>query len=261
MTAHGPGARLRRAIRYLRSPRWGVAYWRSRRGSARVAYEQEPQHFDRAAVRDRPAVALAAVTGFDQAACDAALAAAELPDSIPGDAMPWWPRGLLMRVAAALTALVEPRAAIEIGVARGYTSAAVLSALAQAGGGGRLFSIDLPALDEPADFVGRAVSEQLRGRWELRLGPSAAELPRLLADLGREDVGLFIHDGDHSYRSQLQDLETVWPRLRPGAVALVDDLWTAALFDFAEQAGAEVAIARGDLVGDAVGLIAKPSRA
>ena len=248
--------RLSNALRDAASPRWGLAYWRARR--ARIPTERRArfwltEHAD--SVQDA-AGALAAVTGAAREECERAYAGAWLPDPVAGDPAVWWPREHLSRLVAAAATLARPRTAIEVGVARGYSSAAILGALDALGEGGRLHSIDLPPRDEDAEeFVGRAVPERLRARWELVLGPSRNELPDLAERIG--PAGLFFHDGDHSYASQREDLEAAWPHLAPGAVVVVDDIWTPAIFDFADAHGVRVAIASWSEHSDGVGLLRK----
>jgi predicted O-methyltransferase YrrM len=220
-------------------PRWALAYWRGRRGRAPAEspfwVEGRPE-----AVRD-PAAALAAITGRPRDRCAAAIDDAWTPEPVPDDDAVWWPRDDLTRIVGALTRLLRPRSAVEVGVARGYTSAAILAALEANGEEGVLRSIDLPPRDVDRDFVGRVVPPRLRARWRLTFGPSRAELPRVAPEAA--PIGLFVHDGDHSYRSQREDLEAVWPHLAPGAAIAVDDVWTTAVFDFAAERGEEVVIA------------------
>jgi predicted O-methyltransferase YrrM len=248
---------LRRGLRYLSRPRWGVAYWRGRHGT--VPGERKPGFSlaDHAERLHDPAGAIAAVTGAARSECERALASAWLPPAVPHDAAAWWPRESLMRTVAALTRLTQPRTVVEVGVARGYSSAAILRALESEGGDGRLFSIDLPPLDEDAGFVGKVVPTELRSRWLLSLGPSRDQLPRLLPRIAAVD--LFVHDGDHSYDSQREDLETIWPQLRPGAIAVVDDVWSEAVFEVADEHGANVAVVAGAFEHDGIALVRKPS--
>ena len=248
-------SRIRNALRDVAHPRWGVAYWRARR--ARIPTERRARYW----LEEHPdslhdsAGALAAVTGAERESCERALEDAWLPEPVPGDAAVWWPRDPLSRAVSAATTLTRPATAVEVGVARGYTSAAILGAL-DAAAGGRLHSIDLPPRDVDArEFVGAVVPDRLRRNWELILGPSARELPPLAERLGMIDF--FFHDGDHSYRSQHEDLETIWPCLSPGAVVVMDDIWTPAIFDFAAEHGERVAIASWDEHSDGVGMLRK----
>jgi predicted O-methyltransferase YrrM len=248
--------RLQNALRDAANPRWALAYWRAR--NARIPTERrarfwEEQHAE--SLHDS-AGALAAVTGEGIEECRRALEDAWLPDPLTGDPAVWWPREPLSRLVAALALLTRPRVAVEVGVARGYTSAAILGALDVIGEGGRLHSIDLPPRDEdPTEFVGRAIPKRLRDAWELTLGPSRQQLAPLAQRLG--EIDYFFHDGDHSYRSQREDLETVWPHLRRGAVVAMDDVWTPAIFDFAKERGETVAIASWAEHSDGVGLLRK----
>lgn len=246
----GPSRRSRLA-RYATRPRWGLAYWRARRASLADRGRHQP-------LADRPvhppAEALALATGRDRGECEAALEQAWLAPPVVGDSAEWWPRRELSRILGALTALTAARTVVEVGVARGYGSAAILHAL-RAREDARLHSIDLPPLEADAGFVGSVVPPKLRASWDLVLGPSRTELPRLLEWI--PPPGLFVHDGDHSYESQREDLEAVWPRLEPGGIAAVDDVWTPAVFDFAAAAGAGVVLARGFDERDAIALVAK----
>jgi len=137
----------------------------------------------------------------------------------------------------ASTALVEllyaycraarPQAVVEVGVAHGYTSAAILRALA-GNGSGHLYSIDLPHLHPRAErHIGRAVDPQLRSRWSLVLGPSSELIPKVVREVGRP-VDLAVHDGTHTLRGQLADYQQLWASIRPGGVLISDDAGPAA---------------------------------
>jgi len=134
----------------------------------------------------------------------------------------WAADSLLARLCYLVCRLIQPEVVVETGVAYGVSAAFVLSAL-EMNGGGTLHSVDLPPLRRGSErFWGVAVPEGLRGRWRLHRGTSASVLPRLLGEI--PPVDLFVHDSLHTYRNMRREFDTVWPRLRNGAVLLADDV-------------------------------------
>jgi hypothetical protein len=117
---------------------------------------------------------------------------------------------------------LRPAVVVETGVAHGVTARVILEALALHGDG-RLWSIDLPAVDPALHAeIGVAVPKELRNRWTYVPGSSRRRLPDLVAELGHVDA--FVHDSLHTGRNVRFELETVWPALRTGGVAFVDDI-------------------------------------
>ena len=52
---------------------------------------------------------------------------------------------------------------------------------------------------------------------------------------------LFVHDADHSYAAQLEELRTIWPHLRyPGGVILMDDVGNPAALEFAAKVATDL---------------------
>jgi hypothetical protein len=157
---------------------------------------------------------------------------------------------------------VRPQAAVETGVANGFSTAFALLAL-QANGEGHLHSIDLPREVgreyEAGTFYegeGRAgiphgsepgwlIPPELKERWTLILGRSQGELPPLLERLGGIDS--FMHDSEHSFECMWFEFNQAWPVLRPGGVLLSDDVNANEAFSrFAAEAGRKpVFLARG----------------
>ena len=129
----------------------------------------------------------------------------------------------LARLVWCLVRHLLPERVVETGVARGFSTATILTALARNGCGG-LWSIDMPPLIESrlADETGVVVPDDVRGRWTLIRGSSR----RLLSDVLREigSVDLFLHDSMHTTRNVRFELAAVWPHLAPGGVAIVDDV-------------------------------------
>jgi len=138
--------------------------------------------------------------------------------------------------AAELYAVVrafKPGVIIETGVASGISSAHILRALA-ANGKGRLYSIDLPNVQQGSGLPqgrtsGWIVPDSLRGRWKLQIGDTRKLLPELLATLERVD--LFLHDSDHSYEAMVFEFEQALPRLAYGGLLLSDDTHLHAAWD------------------------------
>jgi len=146
---------------------------------------------------------------------------------------------------AAIRAL-QPDRIVETGVANGVSSAYLLLAL-EKNGHGTLHSVEigdtryLPA----GKATGWIVPEELRHRWDFRIGDSKKILPELLQTLPHIDV--FIHDSLHTYEHMLWEFRTAFPFVRAGGLIFSDDaLWNNAFTDFAREADAHyAAIIRG----------------
>jgi predicted O-methyltransferase YrrM len=168
----------------------------------------------------------------------------------------------LAHAAWSTTLHLRPEHVVETGVARGVTSAAVLSAL-HANGAGRLFSIDLPPLTGPwAEQSGAAVAPELRGRWTYVRGATLRRLPQVLDQLPAID--LFIHDSLHTYRTMTFEFTRAWAALREGGVVLSDDIDDSRAFhDFVarQPPGTVVVGAEEAKDGGRFGLVRKPAGA
>jgi len=121
-----------------------------------------------------------------------------------------------------LVAHMRPATVVETGVAHGLTSRVILEGLDR-NGSGHLWSVDLPAVDPALHHeIGMAVPQDLRSRWTYVKGTSRWRLPHLVRGLRRVD--LFVHDSLHTARNLCFELDTVWPALPPGGIAVVDDI-------------------------------------
>jgi predicted O-methyltransferase YrrM len=109
----------------------------------------------------------------------------------------------------------SPSRVLEIGFRYGGTSFLILCALADAGGGGRLVSID-PEPESVLDF------SHFGDRFRLIQGRSPDDLPAALAVLGGP-VDLCFVDGDHDYAGVLADLEAVGPHMAMESFLLLHD--------------------------------------
>lgn len=121
---------------------------------------------------------------------------------------------------------LHPVRVVETGVARGVTTRMVLEAIAL-NGEGHLWSVDLPYLFDRSlhGQTGAAVPDAHRERWTYVRGSSRRRLRPLAAELGHVD--LFLHDSLHTVRNMRFEMETVWPRLRPGGLMVIDDVNTS----------------------------------
>jgi predicted O-methyltransferase YrrM len=140
----------------------------------------------------------------------------------------------------------RPAIVVETGTASGISTMYLLAALAR-NETGRLVSIDLPfergtgeellrplvrgASIEPENSSplppgkdpGWAIPDELRERWELRIGDARELLPMLLGEV--REIGLFFHDSLHTRAHMLFELETAWPHLARGGVLAADDVF------------------------------------
>jgi len=143
------------------------------------------------------------------------------------------PSPQLMQAVHVVCRLLTPKIVIETGVAKGFTSAAVLDALEQ-NGAGELYSVEMPSLYLGYTHqVGQKIPELLRNRWHLELGPSAVVLPRLLSRL--ESVDVFVYDSASSYDNHFNEIRTILASMRPGGVVISNLLITDAFVEAAES--------------------------
>ena len=119
--------------------------------------------------------------------------------------------------------VAEVEVAVETGVALGFSTAAILSAM-RANGRGHLYSSDFPAFRhrDPERHVGCLVDDNLRDRWTLDLRGDRKALERIVQLVDRID--LFHYDSDKTYRARERALRRVEPMLAPDAVVIMDDV-------------------------------------
>src|SRR5690606_25599161 len=122
------------------------------------------------------------------------------------------------------TRALRPRVVVETGVFDGFSTAFILKALRD-NRRGELYSIDLPAraaVPASTDRMvldtlpsghdpGWIIPDELRRRWSLRCGTSAALLCDWLAELGQIDM--FFHDSQHTRDNMMWEFDTAWRAL------------------------------------------------
>jgi hypothetical protein len=138
--------------------------------------------------------------------------------------------------------LLKPQKFVETGVHYGASSAFILKGLE--GTDGKLYSIDLPNVEyakdkggthvdylPPSAKTGLTVPTSLRANWDLRLGDSKQELPKLFKSIGMIDC--FHHDSCHTYDFMTFEFEIALKYLKPGGLLLSDDVtWNNAFTNF-----------------------------
>jgi len=127
---------------------------------------------------------------------------------------------------------------VETGVAAGWSSQAILTAIQKNGGAGHLYSSDFPYFryKNPEKLVGYIVDDTLKGMWDLYIDGDRNNLPLILQKADRID--LFHYDSDKSYDGRTYALDIIKPKLTPESVIIFDDIQDNSHFkDFVESAG------------------------
>lgn len=123
----------------------------------------------------------------------------------------------------AAVVLGRPTAAIETGVAYGWSSLVILAAMEEAGTG-RLISVDMPyAKRNNEPWVGIVVADSLKHRWQLICEPDRNGIDKALARIGGS-IDLCHYDSDKSYAGRLYAYPRLWAALRPGGLFISDDI-------------------------------------
>jgi Methyltransferase domain len=134
----------------------------------------------------------------------------------------------------AIARTLKPSVIVETGIHDGFGSILLLRALARnasEGHDGRLISFDI----NPQ--TGWLVSERLRGRWQPVYEATFDALESTIEDL---EIGMIIHDSEHTYECEQFELETAASHAA-STIALVSDNAhaTTALRDVAAKLGIE----------------------
>jgi len=122
-----------------------------------------------------------------------------------------------------LTRHVRPRAVLETGVAAGWSSQAILTALRE-NAAGHLYSSDFPyfRLKDPEQYVGYVVDESLKDRWTLLIDGDRNNLPEIAGKV--ESLDLFHYDSDKTYAGREFGWNSVKDKLSSQAFVLFDDI-------------------------------------
>ena len=163
---------------------------------------------------------------------------------------------------------LKPEIIIETGVHRGVSSLFILQAL-EDNSKGKLYSIDLPLAEYdtdsrgatksvlPPEKIGVCVSKNLKKRWNLILGDSKKELPKILSSL--KFIDMFLHDSKHTYEHMMWEFNTIWPSLCDNGVLVSDDTnWNTSFVDFSSKvARKNIQLVRDKISTETFGIILK----
>ncbi len=163
-----------------------------------------------------------------------------------------------------LTRIIKPRVIIETGANIGFSSSFIALAIKENNNGCRFYTIE-PCSEytwESLSFVENngsrqqkincskfgitypplgAVPKDLRQYIHLRSGISKDVLPRLLEE--NENVDIFFHDSDHSYKNMVWECMHALPQVRADGYILVHDIFQNSAFRqmFGNQGGVAIA--------------------
>ncbi len=123
-----------------------------------------------------------------------------------------------------LTRHLSAKTVVETGVAAGWSSQAILSALKKNKNEGQLYSSDFPYFRyaNPEKLVGYVVDEDLKNNWHLFIDGDQNNLPEISQKTGTID--LFHYDSDKSYNGREYALQTLEPQLKKDSVVIFDDI-------------------------------------
>lgn len=124
-----------------------------------------------------------------------------------------------------LTRHLNPDTIIETGVAAGWSSMAILSALKENNNDGQLFSSDFPYFryKNPEKYVGYVVDENLKSNWSLFIDGDQNNIPKIISKI-KTPVKLFHYDSDKSVEGRNFAYKLVAPKLSDDAIVIFDDI-------------------------------------
>ena len=142
-----------------------------------------------------------------------------------------WPHGIwgLQGTHGILFLVVrkfKPNLIVETGIASGYSSTVILTAMRK-NGSGRLISIDI---QNKLDICGKTkeagwlVPEELKENWTKTIGSSKEKLLEI-----NEPIDIFYHDSEHSEENMTREFNWAKMHLKKGGILISDDIdWSNA---------------------------------
>lgn len=122
-----------------------------------------------------------------------------------------------------LIKFLKPKTVLETGVASGFSSYTILTALEE-NKLGNLYSSDLPyfRISDPEKYIGILVPESLKKNWELYLGHDFSNLSKILKKV--DSIDFFHYDSDKLYKARTKSFDLIKKRLNKNSIVMFDDI-------------------------------------
>jgi predicted O-methyltransferase YrrM len=122
-----------------------------------------------------------------------------------------------------LVRVLKPKVVVETGVAAGYSSQAILSAMNK-NENGMLYSSDFPyfRLSNPEKYIGVLVENKHRHRWRLFIEGDSKNLPQIVRECGNIDI--FHYDSDKSYSGRSFACNLIQNTIAKNGILIMDDI-------------------------------------
>ncbi len=129
----------------------------------------------------------------------------------------------------------RPNSVIETGIAYGWSSLAILGAIAE-NELGRLISVDMPYPKMGNEnFVGIAVPDRLRSNWTIIREPDRNGLKKALKMVNKT-IDVCHYDSDKSYTGRKWAYPLLWSHLKYGGIFISDDIQdNSAFLEFSKE--------------------------
>ena len=118
---------------------------------------------------------------------------------------------------------LEPEIIFETGVAAGFSSATILTAIKK-NKKGTLFSSDFPyfRIENPEYYIGILVDSVLRKNWKLEIEGDEINIKKFIKQV--EEIDFFHYDSDKSYDGKKLVFNMVKSKMKKGSVFIFDDI-------------------------------------
>jgi predicted O-methyltransferase YrrM len=119
---------------------------------------------------------------------------------------------------------LKAKTVVETGVAAGWSSQTILTAIHKNNNDGHLYSSDFPYFryENPEQYVGFVVIPSLKEQWTLHIDGDRNNIPKI--DKAVETIDLLHYDSDKSSKGRKYVWNTLSPKLSSNALVIYDDI-------------------------------------